>query len=57
MRTTKKELLEMIQNIDDDTEIVLQVRGNKSSDYGKDERIIAFENRNGVLIIMDMLSK
>lgn len=55
MRTTKKELLEMIKNIPDDAQIVLKVRGNSTTDYSANEKIVAFENNNGVLIIRDEL--
>ena len=53
--TTKKELLEMIKDIPDDTPIVLCVRGNSTKDYEVDMKI-AYENDNGVLIIKDSLS-
>lgn len=57
MRTTWKELKEMIERTDitDDTQIVLQVRGNSSEDY-KENGIVAYENEYGVLIIKDKLS-
>lgn len=54
--TTKKELLEMIKDIPDDTPIVLCVRGNSTKDYEVDMKMIAYENDNGVLIIKDSLS-
>jgi hypothetical protein len=57
MRTTKKELLEMVEDVADNAQIVLKVRGNSTTDYYTDETIVAFENSNGVLIIMDSLSR
>ena len=54
MRTTKRELLEMLEGIPDSAEIVLKVRGNSTTDYAN-QTIVAFENSNGVLIIKDNL--
>lgn len=56
MRNTKKELMEMLEDISDNAQIVLKVRGNSTTDY-KEERIVAFENDNGILIIQDKLSE
>lgn len=56
MRTTKRELLDMLEYIPNEAEIVLKVRGNSSTDYSEQE-IVAFENSNGVLIIMDKMSE
>ena len=55
MRTTKKELLEMLEDIPDNAQIILRVRGNSSTDYSN-QKIVAYENHNGVLIIEDELS-
>lgn len=55
LRTTKKELLKMIENISNNTQIILQVRGNSTTDYSE-QRISAYENVNGILIIKDKLS-
>lgn len=56
MRTTKKELMKMLEYVPDNAQIILKVRGNSTTDYDKQE-IIAFENHNGVLIIMDKMSQ
>lgn len=58
MRTTWKELKEMIENegVNDDTQIVVKVRGNGTEDFYDDNRVLAFLNQNGVLIIKDKVS-
>lgn len=35
MRTTKKELLEIIENIPDNAQIILKIRGNSILDYSE----------------------
>lgn len=58
MRTTWKELKEMIENegVNDDTQIVVKVRGNSTEDYSSENGVVAYINENGVLIIKDKLS-
>lgn len=58
MRTTWKELKEMIKNegVNDDTQIVVKVRGNSTEDYSSENGVMAYMNENGVLIIKDKLS-
>lgn len=58
MRTTWKELKEMIENegVNDDTQIVVKVRGNSTEDYSSENGVMAYMNENGVLIIKDKLS-
>jgi hypothetical protein len=56
MRTTKKELMEMLGKVSDNAQIVLKVRVDSTTDYSE-QRIVAFENNNGVLIIKDKLSE
>ncbi len=55
MKTTKQELLKMIEDIPNNAIIELKVRGNSTKDYSESS-IIAFEDENGKLIIMDKLS-
>lgn len=55
MRTTKRELIEMLEGIPDNAEIILKVRGNSTTDYS-DQRIIAYESENGGIVIEDELS-
>lgn len=55
MRTTKKELLEMLEDIPNNAQIILKVRGNSTTDYSN-QKIVAYENDYGVLIIGDELS-
>lgn len=49
----------MIENegVDDSTQIVVKVRGSSTEDYSADNSIIAYLNKNGVLIIKDKLSE
>ena len=55
MRTTKTELLRMLEDNPNSAEIVLKVRGNSTTDYS-DQSVVAYENNNGVIVIMDGLS-
>ena len=58
MRTTWKELKKMVENegVNDDTQIVVKVRGNSTEDYSSENGVVAYINENGVLIIKDKLS-
>lgn len=58
MRTTWKELKEMIENegVNDNTQIIVKVRGNSTEDYSSENGVVAYINEKGVLIIKDKLS-
>lgn len=60
VRTTKKELLEMLEDVSDNAEIILQVRGNSTRDYSTEERVVIeerFGSNGDVVIIKDKLSE
>ena len=56
MRTTKKELLKLLENIKDNAEIILQVRGNKTTDYSEQSITIEEHDFGSVIVIKDTLS-
>jgi len=57
-RTTKKELLKMLEEVDDSAEVVLRVRCNDTDDYEMDRAIVVKTNNYGdVAIICDSLSE
>jgi hypothetical protein len=58
MRTTKIELLEMLKDFSDDAQIILAVRGSRTTDYEIDETIVVKSKDYGnVILIMDRLSE
>jgi lysophospholipid acyltransferase (LPLAT)-like uncharacterized protein len=58
MRTTKIELLEMLKDFSDDAQIILTVRGSRTTDYEIDETIVVKSKDYGnVILIMDRLSE
>lgn len=56
MRTTKKELMEMLEDVSDYAEIILRVRGNSTTDYSEQEIIVTKKDYDDVVIIQDRMS-
>jgi hypothetical protein len=56
MRTTKKELLKLLELVSDNAEIILQVRGNKTTDYSEQSIEIEEHCCGSVVVIKDKLS-
>ena len=56
MRTTKRELLKMLEKYSDNAQIILHVRGNKTTDYSEQRIKITDDGYGDIIFIKDKLS-